>query len=228
MRIIFVRHGHPDYVRDCLTEVGQRHAKAAAQRLADEGVERIFASTCGRASETAQALADLTGLAVELCPFMREIGWGPMRNETLYEDGHPWATAEHMIEMGQSLMHQDWDVREPYACNQVVGYVQRIGDAADRWLEELGFRREGLYYRQVSPCPGMVAMFSHGGSGSAVWSRMLNLPFPFVCTNMRQDYTGITVLTLKEGQKGLVSPEMELFNDARHIRDMKMDVIFDR
>ena len=34
MRIIFVRHGEPDYARDCLTEAGRRQAAAAAERLA--------------------------------------------------------------------------------------------------------------------------------------------------------------------------------------------------
>ena len=35
MRIIFVRHGEPDYVRDCLTDTGKEQAAAAAERLAD-------------------------------------------------------------------------------------------------------------------------------------------------------------------------------------------------
>jgi len=35
MRIIFVRHGHPNYEKDCLTELGHRQAEAAAQRLKD-------------------------------------------------------------------------------------------------------------------------------------------------------------------------------------------------
>ena len=33
MRIVFVRHGHPNYEKDCLTELGHRHAEAAALRL---------------------------------------------------------------------------------------------------------------------------------------------------------------------------------------------------
>ena len=120
MRIIFVRHGHPNYEKDCLTELGRRHAEAAALRLKDEGIERIFASTCGRAYETAQALAEKVKLPVEKCEFMREIGWGPVGDVELEDDGHPWTTAEKMILRGENLMHQDWMEREPYACNQVV------------------------------------------------------------------------------------------------------------
>ena len=32
MRIVFVRHGHPDYKNDCLTPLGHEQAKAAAAR----------------------------------------------------------------------------------------------------------------------------------------------------------------------------------------------------
>ena len=53
MRIIFVRHGEPDYQRDCLTETGREQAAAAAERLAGEGIVEIYASPCGLARQTA-------------------------------------------------------------------------------------------------------------------------------------------------------------------------------
>ena len=37
MRIVFVRHGEPDYEHDCLTETGVRQAEQAAERLKEEG-----------------------------------------------------------------------------------------------------------------------------------------------------------------------------------------------
>lgn len=42
MRIIFVRHGHPNYDLDCLTSLGHKHGDAVAERLKDEPVEKIF------------------------------------------------------------------------------------------------------------------------------------------------------------------------------------------
>ena len=35
MRILFVRHGHPNYEKDCLTDLGHLHAAAAAERLSE-------------------------------------------------------------------------------------------------------------------------------------------------------------------------------------------------
>ena len=42
MRIIFVRHGEPDYKNDCLTAEGHIQAEAVAKRLANEKIEGIY------------------------------------------------------------------------------------------------------------------------------------------------------------------------------------------
>ena len=55
MRLIFIRHGDPNYALDQLTELGERQAQAAAIRLENEGIHKIYASTMGRAVQTAQA-----------------------------------------------------------------------------------------------------------------------------------------------------------------------------
>ena len=44
MRFLFIRHGEPDYINDCLTQTGRLQAEAAAQRLEGEGICEIYAS----------------------------------------------------------------------------------------------------------------------------------------------------------------------------------------
>ena len=41
MRIVFVRHGEPDYEHDCLTPAGREQALAVAERLKEDGIEEI-------------------------------------------------------------------------------------------------------------------------------------------------------------------------------------------
>ena len=62
MRIVFVRHGDPDYAHDCLTEKGLIQAKQAAVRLREEGIEEIWSSPMGRAQQTAAAAEWRTAL----------------------------------------------------------------------------------------------------------------------------------------------------------------------
>ena len=71
MRIYFVRHGEPNYEKDCLTETGKKQAMAVANCLKDLGIEKVFSSTNDRALETASYTAKLLGLDVVPCDFMR-------------------------------------------------------------------------------------------------------------------------------------------------------------
>lgn len=228
MRLIYVRHGHPNYEKDCLTELGHQHAAAAAERLQNEGIEKIFSSTCGRAMETARHTAEKTGLSVEGHDFMREIGWGTLCGEPLFRDGHPWDTADQMVLENKSLVDPDLLAKEPFCRNEVTRYVDRMAKESDQWLASLGFQREGLYYRCLGERYRTVAAFGHGGASAALFSRMLNLPFLFLCCSMGLDYTGITVLSLKNDPGQLITPRIEVFNDARHIQHLKIQNVFNR
>lgn len=230
MRIIFVRHGHPNYVNDCLTELGHKHAAAAAKRLKDEGIEEFYSSTCGRALETAEYVAKEYNLPVTKCEFMREISWGSVDDEPLFNDGHPWSTVDNMVANGESVLDPDWARKEPFARNKMVGYVENIATKLDEWLETLGYKREGQYYRVMDNVntKKTIAAFGHGGAGSAILSHLFNLAYPFVCTTLSQDYTGITIVTLADIPGALVKPSFEIMNDARHIKDLKIENIFDK
>jgi probable phosphoglycerate mutase len=238
MRIIFVRHGHPNYVNDCLTELGRKHAAAAAERLKDEGISEIYSSTNGRALETAGYVAEKYGLPVVKCEFMREISWGSVDNEPLFLDGHPWSTVDAMVAKGESILNPNWAKEEPFVRNKMVGYTENIATALDEWLKNLGYTREGLYYRVAGKnavnvdgnrinTVKTIAAFGHGGAGSAIFSHLFNLPYPFVCTTLNQDYTGITIVELPDTPGALVKPRFEIMNDARHIKDLRIENIYE-
>ncbi len=219
MKIIFVRHGHPDYVNDCLTELGHRQAEQAAYRLKDEGIEQIFSSSCGRAYETALHTAQLLSKDVTKLDFIREIKWGSADGKEVYKDGHPWDTSLYAISQGYSLMDGEWTRKEPFCNNVVFSEIERVARQTDEWLETLGYSREGANYRVTGDDTNrIIALFSHGGSSSALFSHMLNLPFFYLCRALCPDFTAITVLSLSDEKGVLTAPMIELANDSRHIK----------
>ena len=226
MRIIFVRHGHPNYRDDCLTELGHLHAEAAARRLENEPFDAIYSSTCGRARETAEHIARPHGLDVISYDFMREIRWGGRDGMEIPFNGHPWDTVDRMVAEGQTLMSARWAEEMPFAPNFVLECYDTVSKGIDQWLKELGFTREGEFYRVGKVTKETVAMVSHGGSSSVVFSHMFNLPFPFVCTAICPDFTAITVVTMRGKEGDLISPRFELMNDARHIRGLEVSTYF--
>lgn len=228
MRIICVRHGHPDYTHDCLTELGKLHAAAAAERLRGEGIGQIFSSTCGRALETAAYTAEQLQLPVERCDFLREIRWGSADGQPIADDGHPWTTADRLIAAGKPLVDPEWSTSEAFRRNCVTDSVRKIAEASDAWLQQLGYTREGLYYRVTGDTRRTIAVFGHGGETAALLCHLFNLPFPFTCSAMGPDYTGITIVALPDEKGSLVSPRFELMNDARHIAGLRTGNIYGR
>ncbi len=218
MKIVLVRHGHPDYVNDCLTPLGHEQAERAALRLKDEGIQQIFSSPFGRASETARHTSDLLSLEVSTLDFMRELRWGSSDGKAVYADGHPWDTSLYAVSLGHSLMDEAWTRQPPFCNNIVFSEVERVAAQSDEWLESLGYKREGANYRVVGDnTDRTIALFSHGGSSSALLSHMLNLPFFYLCRALCPDFTAITVLSLSDIRGTLTAPMIELANDSRHI-----------
>ena len=119
MRIIFVRHGEPDYAHDCLTEEGRRQAAAAAKRLRDENVETIYSSPLGRAAETAAALSSELQLPVTTLDYMRELHWGSTDGSPLFAKGHPWEIADELARQGWDLTDPSWR-DHAYFSNNIV------------------------------------------------------------------------------------------------------------
>ena len=211
MRIIFVRHGHPDYQKDCLTELGHTQAKAAAERLKDEGIDRIYASTMGRAIETAEHIAEAIDYPIEnivKLDFMREIEW---------DFAGPWEVSTEYVRAGLSIMIPNWENEGPYARDRIVGFLKNRADGFDGFLSTLGYRREGLYYRVTAENDQTIVVVSHAGTSTGVLSRLFNLPATFTFDALRPHLTAVTVVTLNGKVGELTSPRFEIANDSRHV-----------
>ena len=220
MRIVFVRHGEPDYARDCLTERGRIQAAAAAERLRDEGIEEIWSSPMGRARETAAATSKILDLPVKTLDYMRELRWGSIDGTPVPADGHPWDLADEMAGQGWDLTNPAWREHPFFANNLVTANADFVAAKTDEWLLSLGYARNGAYYRcaRTDSEQRTVALFSHGGSSAAAMGHILNLTFPYACALFHLEFTGITVIRLARKPGAQTLPCLELCNDGRHIR----------
>ena len=226
MEIYFVRHGKPDYKNDCLTDLGHLQAQATAERLKDCGISEIYASTKGRAMQTAEHTAKLYGLDIVPCDFMKEIGWKSIDDTPIPEDGHPWRLAKYLASNGVRIFQQDWQNQDPYCRSVMVDYVEHVSAGIDNWLAELGYQREGDYYRVTGENTNKtIAMFSHAGSSAAAISHMVNIPFPHFCATFRMGFTSIAVVKLPDEVGALCYPEICLSNDVAHLKNLRAEEI---
>ncbi|MBQ3708219.1 MAG: histidine phosphatase family protein [Clostridia bacterium] len=224
MRIVFVRHGEPDYEHDCLTPLGVLQADAAAKRLCEEGIGAIYTSPQGRARQTADAAAKVLGLTPVVLDFMHELHWSSADGREIFLGGHPWKIADEMVRAGDDLLDANWRAHPYYAGSRVIESVRIVEEGIDGWLASLGYVREGRYYRNTRPDDEQftVALFSHGGSSSAAMGHLLNLAFPYMCSVFHLPFTGITTLRFDRHPGSLSAPVLELAGDGRHIRGVTL------
>ena len=224
MRIVFVRHGEPDYADDCLTAIGREQARAAAIRLKEEGIEEIWTSPLGRALETAKASSDVLGLPVQTLDFMREVSWGSIDGSEILYGGHPWAIVFEMAKLGLDLNDPNWRELPYFRNNKLLKCIDLIESGIDQWLERYGYVREGLYYRHTveEKQQRTIALFSHGGSSCAAMGHIQNLQFPYACALLHIDYNGITVVQMESRSGSGTLSRLTLSNDARHIRGVQI------
>ena len=223
MRIILIRHGDPNYEKDCLTELGHKQAAAAAQRLLSEGIEEIYSSPQGRAFQTAEYFSKASDIKdIQVLPFIREIRFG--QEGHLYDNRwNPWKIADNLIWSGQDLQSPDWREYPDFKDNFATEDADKIGIETDKWLAGLGYEREGFFYRNKrdNDRQKTIAIFCHGGASSAFMARVLNQTFPYMCATQHFTHTGISILRFDNTPGRLTIPILELMNDARHLRDVK-------
>ena len=68
MRILWIRHGEPDYSIDSLTEKGWREAELLADRMCRTPVDAFYVSPLGRAQDTARATLQRLDRTAEVLP----------------------------------------------------------------------------------------------------------------------------------------------------------------
>ena len=218
MRVIFIRHGEPNYDLDCLTETGKIQAGLLAKRLKNAKIDEMWASPYGRAQETAKPTSIIRNEPFKTLEFMHEVDWESTDGQPLFADGNPWEIIDEMVRKGEDLQDPNWKELPYFKTNSILQRVDYVEKNFDQWLAGYGYVRDGYCYNHLTEEKEHrnVAIFCHGGSTTAAIAHMLNILFPHACSMLHLEFTSITVIHL-DNEKGRVIPWLELVNDAGHL-----------
>lgn len=224
MRIVFIRHGEPDYENDSLTADGIKQAEACAQRLKKEGITEIYASPCGRAALTASYTAKELDLPVTTLEFMREITWG---GPNVPYNGHLWTLSNIMIDKDDfDFDREDWKEHPFFKENKVTKCYEHVVEGFEEFLKGSGLRKEGRRFFCEEDNDKTIAIFSHGGSGACALSSLLSLPFPYVSVVFPYGFTSVIIVDIEMCKGHHTHPVVELFNDMAHVVGRRNNVVF--
>lgn len=228
MLLYIIRHGAPDYAKDCLLPRGKLQAEALSHRLCLQGFDRIYSSPLGRAQETAQPTCDVLGMPMEILEWTSEdLAWKQMSIPDP-KIGRRWCWG-HIDPSGFINEHtlaqsQDWFDLPCFAGTDVRGCWNRVSQASDGFLEGLGYRNTGASYEILRPSEERVAVFCHEGFGTVWLSWLLHIPLHQFCMTFGIALSSITILDFHNFENGFTSPRCLTLSDTSHLYGSRLPV----
>ncbi len=244
MRIIFIRHGDPDYVNDALTDKGVREAKLLSDRISKWNTDQIdfYCSPLGRAQQTASYSLERIGRTAVTYDWMREFYYR-VDDPTTDRFGVPWDfMPEYWTEIPEIYDKEAWKKTEVYSSNPdlVPAYQQTCRDL-DRLIETYGYKRYHNYYINVNTAAhtsvpqtkvsadldaGMhnasgkndtIVIFCHLGITCVMMSHLLGFSPALLCHNFYLAPTSVTILATEERQNNIAYFRAQVIGDTNHL-----------
>jgi len=164
IRVLAIRHGETAWNRDKriqgqldvpLNAVGEAQARRLAAALAGERIDVVYSSDLGRARQTAAALADRSGQALQLDPGLRERQFGIFEGLTWSEIAERWPEQS-----------ERWRRRDP-----------EFGAAGGETLADFNARSVAATERLLARHAGQtVVLVTHGGVLDCLYRAATRLP----------------------------------------------------
>ena len=219
MRLLFIRHGDPDYAADGLTPTGRREAELLADRIAPMEITEYFVSTMGRALDTARPTLEKAGRQAEPCDWLREFSIGVRRPDKGGElSCVPWDWLPQDWSRCPVLLDREhWFEHPAFAEADLKTHYDRVIDEFERVLARHGYVRDGLCYRAERPNTDTLAFFCHFGVTCVLMSRLLNVsPMP-LWHGLAMAPTSVTTVYTEERRPGVASFRASAVGDISHL-----------
>ena len=190
MKLIFIRHGDPDYANDTITERGKLEAGALVNRVSKWNVDKFFCSPLGRAIDTAKPTLEFMGRNAEIKDWMREF-FVSIKDPVTGEKRIPWDFIPSFWTNEDMLYDKDrWHEAPIMRTGNVSEEYKRVCNGLDEILNEYGYFRDGRIYKTNQGNDKTLVFFCHLGVQFVMLSYLFGISAPaiwqdfFCCSNI--------------------------------------------
>lgn len=214
MILHIIRHADPDYEHDTITEYGWKEANALAEWLKNIPLDKIYTSPLGRAIDTASPTCKIKDMTSEVLPWTGE--------SMEYMESHH-LTPEDQCSYRYSVQTGAYDF-EDFMTNGRMQKIEKMKEHSDAFLADLGYVREGIFYKAERPNDLHIAVFCHGGFGTEWIAHLMGiapgLMFPVIypCT------TSVNTFEFPNNGQAYIRPLLKHLNNVTHIHCAGMRV----
>ena len=219
MRLLFVRHGEPDYSIDSLTPRGWKEADQLAERLSTMNIKEFYVSPLGRAQDTIKKTLEVTGKEAITLDWLHEFKGRVDRpdrpgRKSVCWDWRPedWTKDSRYYDVNQ------WYLPEPFQKGKVKEEYDLVIKELDAFLEAHGYQRDGFMYRPTREDNHDVICFvCHFAITQVFASHFMNCSPMILWHHTVMPPTSITSFYSEERTQGKVIFRSETFGDTSHL-----------
>ncbi len=212
MEVLLIRHADPDYENDTLTPTGHQEAQMLAASLAGESLAAIYTSPMGRARDTMQYTADLTGLNSTVLDWLREVAAPSV------DSWCAWELPGHYSLSGPQLPTlSNWAEQSVFGPS-FLPYYNKIADGFDELMRGYGYEKSGHMYCINAPTDQKIALFAHKGSILTLLGYLLHWPLPLIFAHCEISPTGVSRLVGRASGEDWAAPKLQVLNDLSHLK----------
>lgn len=220
MRIIFIRHGDPDYKNDTLTEKGWREAALLSERVSRWAVTDFYCSPLGRAKDTASCSLKKMGREATVHEWLQEFRY-PVTDPTTGRFGVPWDFMPSYWTKEPLFYDKDhWHQAAVFQENpNIKPKYDEVCRGLDDMLQTYGYARENSLYRTSSSRSGSdtIVIFCHLGVTCVMLSHLLGIAPTLLWQNFFLAPTSVTVLASEERVPGTAYFRIQVMGDTMHL-----------
>lgn len=244
MKLIFIRHGEPDYENDALTPNGVEEAKLLADRIKNWNVTKFYVSPFGRAKQTASYTLELLNKEAECLEYLREFSY-KVDDPVTGRHGVPWDfVASDWTKYESNFSLEDGFLNYPCIKQnpEIAQNYSVVIENFDKLLSSYGYDRTGKYYinrngisrklkATVSPDNKVrnnglygdgqkettLVFFCHLGVTCLILSHLLNIPFETLTHGFFLAPTSITVVSTEERWEKEAYFRVQAMGDTSHL-----------
>ena len=236
MRLLFFRHGDPNYEIDSLTEKGKTEAMLLAKQIRRFGIDEAYVSPLGRAKATADYSLKELGIEGKTLEWLKEfpanfdanmaddntrkayINELKRNDEGRYEKRIVWDMMPSYYSEHPELFDVNrWRESEIARASDVVSVYEEVTAAFDDLLKEHGYERNGSVYKVLQSNEKTLGIFCHFGITCVMLSRLWNVS-PFVTLQfLAMAPTSLTEVVTEERERGIAIFRTLRIGDITHL-----------
>lgn len=218
MRLLFIRHGDPDYEHDSLTKKGWHEAELLSERISQLNIRDFYVSPLGRAKDTASlSLKKMNRTAAE-CDWLREFAPRILRPDVPDQEAISWDWLPEDWTKDEAFYRRDlWGTNEIMKAGNVKDEYDWVIKNFDALLARYGYVRDGENYRVETPNRDTIAFFCHFGLECVLLSHLMNVSPMVLWHHACAAPSSVTSVYTEERRKGTAIFRVSSFGDISHL-----------